>query len=92
VFQEIKQRYRWVKFVFILFIILKRVGKIEDIKRIIARMSVTAEIGRVKKGIKLPSEIRSAWRRFKSNIGPSTKARTRGFLLSIDLIPPLLSL
>src|SRR5271157_1463938 len=48
------------------------------IKRTAARPSVTAEIGRVKKVRKLPSETRSACLRLRSSMGPNTKASTRG--------------
>jgi len=38
----------------------------------------TADNGRVRKTLRLPSDRINAWRRFFSSKGPSTKARTRG--------------
>ncbi len=37
-----------------------------------------ADMGRVTNTVGLPSDRISAWRRFCSSIGPSTKAKTRG--------------
>lgn len=57
---------------------LVKYGIKEVIKSMMAKMIVTAAMGRLKKIEKLPFERVRDCRRFDSNIGPRTKARMSG--------------